>query len=127
MNELINFIVENWVMIVVAIAIIAVAIYCVYTFVKMPKSAQLSKLQEWLLWAVAEAERQLGGGTGQLKLRYVYDMFIGRFPALSKVIAFEAFSLLVDKALARFEQLLSTNKKVDEYIHEKDNTPEGKE
>ena len=113
-----NFIIENWVIIVVAIAIIAVAAYCVYAFVKMPKSAQLSKLQEWLLWAVAEAEKQLGSGTGQLKLRYVYDMFIGRFPALAKIISFEAFSLLVDKALEKFEHLLSTNQKVDEYIHE---------
>ena len=118
MNNLINFLIENWIIIVVAIAIIAVAIYCVYTFVKMPKSAQLSKLQEWLLWAVAEAEKQLGGGTGQLKLRYVYDMFIGRFPSLAKIISFEAFSLLVDKALEKFEHLLSTNKQVDEYIHE---------
>lgn len=124
----INLLVENWQVIVIAIAVIAVAIYCVYAFIKMPKNAQLSKLQEWLLWAVAEAERQLGGGTGQLKLRYVYDMFIGKFPALAKIISFEAFSLLVDKALEKFEHLLSTNKKVDEYIHEnKIPTSEGKE
>ena len=118
MESFINLLLENWQIIVIAIAVIAVAIYFVYAFVKMPKNEQLSKLQEWLLWAVAEAEKQLGSGTGQLKLRYVYDMFIGRFPSLSKMISFEAFSLLVDRALEKFEQLLSTNKKVDEYIHE---------
>lgn len=112
-----NFLIENWQLIIVAIAVIAVAIYLVYVFIKMPHSAQLAKLQEWLLWAVAEAEKALGSGTGQLKLRYVYDMFVGRFPALAKVISFEAFSLLVDKALQKFNELLSSNQKVDEYIH----------
>lgn len=48
-----SFLVENWYLIIVAIAIVAVAIYAVYKFVKMPRSEQLSKLQEWLLWAVA--------------------------------------------------------------------------
>lgn len=113
----INFLIENWQLIVIAIAVVAVAIYVVYAFFKMPKSAQVAKLQEWLLWAVAEAEKALGGGTGQLKLRYVYDMFVGRFPALARVISFEAFSILVDKALEKFNEILSSNKKVDEYVH----------
>lgn len=117
MNAIINFLVENWQLIIIAIAVVAVAIYVVYVFVKMPRSAQLSKFQQWLLWAVAEAEKSLGSGTGQLKLRYVYDMFIARFPALSKIISFEAFSLLVDKALQRFNELLSSNQKIQEYIH----------
>ena len=114
---MINFLIENWQLIIIAIAVIAVAIYIVYAFVKMPRSAQIAKFQEWLLWAVAEAEKALGSGTGQLKLRYVYDMFIARFPALARVVSFEAFSLLVDKALDRFNELLSTNQKVDEYVH----------
>lgn len=117
----INFLIENWQLIIIAIAVVAVAIYVVYAFVKMPRSAQISRLQEWLLYAVAEAEKSLGSGTGQLKLRYVYDMFVGRFPALARIISFEAFSLLVDKALDKFNELLSSNKKVDEYVH--DTTP----
>lgn len=114
---MINFLIENWQFIIIAIAIIAVVAYLVYVFIKMPHNAQLARLKEWLLWAVAEAEKELGSGTGQLKLRYVYDMFIIRFPALAKIMPFETFSLLVDKALEKFNELLSTNKKVDEYIH----------
>lgn len=114
-----SFLVENWYLIIVAIAIVAVAIYAVYKFVKMPRSEQLSKLQEWLLWAVAQAEKALGGGTGQLKLRYVYDMFVTRFPALAKVISFDTFSELVDQALIKFNELLQTNTKIDEYIEER--------
>lgn len=114
---MINFLVENWQLIIVAIAVIAVAIYLVYVFVKMPRSAQLAKFQEWLLWAVAQAEKNLGSGTGQLKLRYVYDMFIVRFPVLANIISFEAFALLVDKALEKFNELLVSNKKVEEYVY----------
>ena len=114
---MINFLIENWQLIVVAIAVIAVDIYMVYVFVKMPRSAQLAKFQEWLLWAVAQAEKNLGSGTGQLKLRYVYDMFIVRFPVLANLISFEAFSLLVDKALDKFNELLVSNKKVEEYVY----------
>lgn len=117
MINFINFLIDNWQLIIIAIAVIAVAIYLVYVFVKMPRSAQLSRLQEWLLYAVAEAEKELGSGTGQLKLRYVYDMFVGRFPSLSRLVSFEAFSLLVDKALDKFNELLTTNQKVDEYVH----------
>lgn len=113
----INFLIENWQLLIIAIVVVAVAIYIVYAFVKMPRSAQIAKFQEWLLWAVAEAEKSLGSGTGQLKLRYVYDMFIVRFPGLSRIISFESFSLLVDKALEKFNELLTANKKVDEYIH----------
>lgn len=119
---MINFLIENWQLLIIAIAVVAVAIYLVYVFVKMPRNAQVSKLQEWLLWAVSQAEKSLGSGTGQLKLRYVYDMFIVRFPALSRVITFEAFCLLVDKALEKFNELLSSNKMVNDYIY-----PENKE
>lgn len=113
----INFLIENWQLLIIAIIVVAVAIYIVYAFVKMPRSAQIAKFQEWLLWAVAEAEKSLGSGTGQLKLRYVYDMFIVRFPGLSRIISFESFSLLVDKALEKFNELLTANKKIDEYVH----------
>lgn len=115
-----SFLVENWYLIIVAIAVVAVAIYAVYKFVKMPRSEQLSKLQEWLLWAVAEAEKVLGGGTGELKLRYVYDMFVARFSALAKIISFDTFSGLVDQALEKFRHLLETNEKIESYIETKE-------
>lgn len=113
---MIDFLVNNWYMLVLEIAVIAVAAYSVYVFIKMPRGAQLAKVQQWLLWAVAQAEKQFGSGTGQLKLRYVYDMFVGRFPSLANVITFEAFSLLVDKALQKFNNMLSSNKMVEAYV-----------
>lgn len=60
--------------------------------------------------AVTKAEKELGGGTGQIKLRYVYDMFVARFAWLARVISFEAFSMMVDEALERMKKMLESNK-----------------
>ena len=48
--------------------------------------------------------------TGQIKLRYVYDMFVARFAWLARVISFEAFSMMVDEALERMKKMLESNK-----------------
>ena len=96
-----KYIVENWFVIVGLIAACAAGGYAVYVFVKMPSDKQLNKVREWLLYAVTKAEKELGGGTGQIKLRYVYDMFVARFTWLARVISFEAFSMMVDEALEK--------------------------
>lgn len=69
----------------------------------------LMGFKEWLVWAVAEAEKMLGSGTGQLKLRYVYDLAVIRFPIVSKVIPFSMFSKLVDAALAVMNDMIVNN------------------
>lgn len=114
---MINFLAENWQFIIVAIAIIAVAIYSCYSFIKASHGEQISKVQEWLLLAVAEAEKILGGGTGQLKLRYVYDLFVTKFPVAAKFITFALFSEMVDKALEKFNNLLASNKNIQNYVN----------
>lgn len=111
-----NFIIENWYMVLLAIAVVAVAGYLVYVFVHRPTDEQIRKVQEWLLIAVAEAEKELGSGTGQLKLRYVYDAFLSKFPSVARVMPFETFSMLVDETLTRFRTLLASNQKVKEYV-----------
>jgi hypothetical protein len=47
-----NFIIENWYMILIAAIIVAVAIYMVKVFFQMPRKDQIAKIQEWLLYAV---------------------------------------------------------------------------
>ena len=69
-----------------------------------------------MLFAVAEAEKELGSKTGQLKLRYVYDMFVSKFPYLVKFISFEYFSTLVDDVLVKFRKMLETNKAIQQYV-----------
>lgn len=119
-----EFIMTNWWLLIIVIAVIAVIAYAVKVFLKMPSNAQLASVKEWLLYAVAIAEKELGSGTGQLKLRYVYDMFILRFPPISKAISFAAFSMLVDEALYIFRNMLKDNKSVKEYVGAADEAAE---
>ncbi len=111
-----NFITENWFMIVALVAVAAGAGCAVYTFVKMPSTKQLEKVREWLLYAVTKAEKELGGGTGKIKLRYVYDMFVARFAWLAKVITFEMFSMMVDEELDKMKEILEKNAAVQKLV-----------
>jgi hypothetical protein len=72
--------------------------------------------KEWLLWGVAEAEEYLGSGTGELKLRYVYNLAIERFPIVAKLIPFFIFKKLVDLALDKMRELIEKNKKIAEIL-----------
>lgn len=71
------------------------------------------KVKNWLVYAVTLAESELGSGTGQLKLRSVYNMFVLRFPKLSMIITFARFSDLVDDALDIMREMLKNNKIAD--------------
>ena len=112
-----KFITENWFVIVALAAVAGATGYAVYAFVKMPSDRQLNKVREWLLYAVTKAEKELGGGTGQIKLRYVYDMFVARFAWLAKVISFEMFSMMVDEALDKMKSTLEQNKAMQELVN----------
>lgn len=114
--DFLNFIVTYWPVLVGLIVLGAVVGIAVYHFIKLPTSEQLQKVREWLLWAVTEAEKALGGGTGQLKLRYVYDAFVARFGWLAKVIPFNIFSDLVDDALEEMRELLQQNEDIAAYV-----------
>ena len=109
-------IINNWYMILVLIAALASAGVTVYRYFNLPSDAQLAKVREWLLWAVTEAEKELGGGTGKLKLRQVYDLFVTRFPWLAKIVSFELFSDMVDDALDEMREMLQNNKAVQQLV-----------
>jgi len=114
-----EFIIENWYVIIAILAIVFVIGFLIYRYTKKPTSEQLDQVREWLLWAVTNAEKELGGGTGKLKLRHVYDLFIVRFPWIAKVMPFTLFSKLVDEALVEMRNLLNSNEAIAEYVIEK--------
>lgn len=112
-----EFLFNNWPVVVGLIAGVVVVIFGIYTFSGLPSEEQLGKVREWLLWAVTEAEKELGGGTGELKLRQVYDLFVTRFPSLVKVIPFDLFSDLVDDALVEMRKMLSKNQAAAAFVN----------
>lgn len=104
-----------WIIFAGIVCLIAAGV-AIYTFIKTPRAEQLEKLKEWLLWAVIEAEKELGSKTGEIKLRRVYDLFVTAFPWLARIISFETFHGYVNEALEKMEQLIIENKKIAEYI-----------
>lgn len=104
-----EWIIENAPVLVGLLALAIVAFALVYKFWGLPTKDQIAKIKEWLLWAVTEAEINLGSGTGQLKLRYVYDLFIARFPLVARLVSFETFAKWVDEALDAMKEILKTN------------------
>ena len=117
---------EYWYVILGVAAVIAVLVLSAVKFFNMPTDAQIQKVKEVLLFWVLEAEKELGGGTGQIKLRYVYDLFVMRFPTVAKVISFETFSKWVDEALEQAEEMLHGNEKLVEYIGKQGGEEDGK-
>ena len=117
-----NFFVEYWYVIVGIVAVLAVAGFAIYKFAGLPTKDQIKKIKEWLLYDVTMAEKELGGGTGQIKLRNVYDLFIEKFPVTVKLVSFETFSLWVDEALEIMKGMLETNKNVRALVLNEDDT-----
>ena len=113
-----KFLVDNWALILALVAVLTTTGISIYSFIKKPSTEQIRNVKEWLLYAVVEAERYFGGGTGQLKLRFVYDMFLEKFPYIATLISFEMFSGLVDEALEKMKSLLETNNAVKSYVEE---------
>lgn len=72
--------------------------------------------KNWLVWAVTEAEKTFGSGTGQLKLRYAYELAIKQFPIVAKIIPFSVFSALVDEALVIMRKMIENNGKIANVI-----------
>ncbi len=107
---------NNLEVIVGVTALVALGAGAIYQFVKLGKESQIEKVKEWLIFATLEAEKALGEKTGQVKLRYCYDMFVDKFKLVGLLITFEEFSDLVDEALDTMRHMLSTNEKVKEYV-----------
>lgn len=113
---MLDFLMTNWQWIVGVIIIITAAIITLIKFDKKTRDEQIHQVKEWLLYAVMEAEKELGSGTGALKLRFVYDMFITKFPLLVALIPFSTFSSFVDEALDKFKKLLATTPELQAYV-----------
>lgn len=103
------------------LAVVAVAIAVVKYF-----NGSINDAKEWLVYATSIAEKQFGGGTGALKLRFVYDMFLTKFPWLAKVISFNHFSKLVDVALEIMKANLEKNEAIKEFINGSEEVAENK-
>lgn len=110
--DIIELIIKNMGLIIGTIILIALVGLTIKEFIELGKEKQLEKVREWLLYACIMAEKKLGGGTGQVKLRYVYDLFVEKFSFLKSLVTFEQFSEMVDEALVKMREMLEKNPNV---------------
>lgn len=104
-----DFIIEYGFLILALVAVVIAAICLV--------KGNINAAKEWLVYATSMAEKQFGSGTGVLKLRFVYDMFLTKFPGLAKIISFDRFSKFVDDALETMKSNLENNKAIKEFVN----------
>ena len=109
-NDFLTMFLSNW------YVIFALVILVIASCVLFVRNLSITRMKEWLKYAVTIAEKELGSGTGQLKLRQVYDMFIKKFPVLSNFIPFSIFSKMVDLALEWMNEQIKKNNKIKEFI-----------
>lgn len=102
-----DYIMNNWFLLIAAIAVTCMCIFVVVDFKRKPRAEQIADVKEWLLWAVNRAEEELGSGTGPMKLRMCYDMFVSKFPWVAKVVSFDTFAGWVDESLEALEKYLA--------------------
>lgn len=114
--RVLELLIENWFIVAAVCACITVAIMAVYNYLGLPTGEQRAKIKEWLVYACVQAEAELGTGTGQLKLRMVYDAFLTKFGWMAKFISFDTFSSLVDEALEEVKAMLATNDAVQKLV-----------
>ena len=108
-----EWLVENWSLLVVLACAIGVAVVGCKKFIQSGKTTQIEKVKEWLLYACVTAEQEFGSGKGQIKLRYVYDMFVEKFGVVKYIVTFEEFSNMVDEVL---DSAIEFFKTVDETV-----------
>ena len=73
-------------------------------------------IKRCLLWACSEAERILGSGTGKLKLRQVYDVFVSKYPIISTFVPFNLFCSWIDNALVELRAMIENNENIRRFI-----------
>ena len=120
LTEIIEFVQNYWYIVIGFAAVIAVVSINIWEWCKLPNNEQIEQVRQWLIYAVAKAEKELGSGTGQIKLRYVYNLFVTKFPAIAFVISFETFSEMVDDALKEVEKLIENNEDIEKIIKGED-------
>lgn len=100
----------NLITVIIPIVVIVILILLLQT--KYKKYAA-----EILFYLVTEAEKEFGGGTGQLKYSAVFTWLYEKLPALAKLILPKrVISDLIEAAVSKMKEYLESNIKANEFV-----------
>lgn len=117
MNVL-NFIVSNWDFILLIVAAVAAVVFAIFRGNK-------SVVMKMLYALVTEAEKDLGAGTGSLKLAQVIAAIYPKLPAVIKAfVTDETLAKWVDDALDIAKEAWKKNSAIAAYIEKPANEPQ---
>lgn len=115
---MIDLLVKNYGVILLALVLVVAAALFVIWFIKLPATEKESKIRSWLKWAVIEAEKELGRGTGQAKLVYAWNLFTkSKFGWMTAFITYSMFENWINSALKWLNVQLDTNENLFKYIY----------
>ena len=80
------------------------------------KDTKIKLVEGWLKYMVILAERKFGSGTGKLKLTYVYNKFVQKWPGIATWMNEVQFNDLVQKAIEKMEELRK-NEAINNFIN----------
>ena len=105
-----DFIIQNWEFILLAIVVTAALIYIIF---RGEKSVVLKMLYSM----VTEAEKEYGGGTGELKLAAVIERLYTKLPPFLKlVVSANTLQSWVEIVLAQAKETWEKNANINSYI-----------
>lgn len=110
---MLNWIMENWVIILAFIALILGVVYHYVEFSKLTKKQQLAKIKRTAYILVAEAEFSFGSKAGQAKFNYVYKMLANKFPLFNRIPK-EAAYKIIDEALDELKEALKEEEELNQ-------------
>lgn len=122
-----QWMIDNWTLLASVFAALMLAAIKVREYLRLSAEAQaaakkqakdqlIESISGWLLYAITEAEREFGDGTGRLKIAEVYDKALERYPGLGYIITLEQLDELAQHPLEEMRRLLESNKAIAAYV-----------
>ena len=101
---------------IVAASVIAGCIIATLLDKTVGKQTKINLIEGWLKYMVILAERKFGSGTGKLKLTYVYNQFVEKWPDIAAWMSESQFNDLVNNAVKKMEEL-RRNEAINNFIN----------
>lgn len=108
--SIIQFLAANWDSVLVVLAFLMLVVVLI-------KRGQTKTLKQILFNLVTQAEKQFGGGTGDMKFAAVADWIYQRIPAVLKLLFTEKdIANMIEAALEEAKKAWGTNENLKVYV-----------